>query len=113
MKSGLSQSKIAPREGPGVNCCFLDKHALVWTNSAASGVTICALMTTRGLVLPRQRFVRSSHECKKAPAIDDRYSGDLLPPSPPAEKAAASKDQAGQSSTGYGAAEANQAATDD
>jgi hypothetical protein len=22
MKSGLSQSKIAPREGPGVNCCF-------------------------------------------------------------------------------------------
>ena len=22
MKSGLLQSKIAPREGPGVNCCF-------------------------------------------------------------------------------------------
>src|SRR5262245_56567151 len=32
MKSGLSQSKIAPREGPGVNCPFLDKHALFWTN---------------------------------------------------------------------------------
>ena len=32
MKSGLSQSKIAPREGPGVNCVFLDKHALFWTN---------------------------------------------------------------------------------
>jgi hypothetical protein len=30
-------------------------------------------------------------------------SGDLLPPSPPAEKAAARQDQAGQASTGDGA----------
>src|SRR5262249_20105248 len=47
MKSGLSQSKIAPREGPGVNCCFLDKPALLWTNSATSGAAICALMRAR------------------------------------------------------------------
>jgi len=32
-----------------------------------------------------------------------KCSGDLLPPSPPAEKATASKDQAGQASTGDGA----------
>src|SRR5262249_46716550 len=47
MKSGLSQWKIAPREGPGVNCVFLDKHALFWTNSATSSAAICALMRTR------------------------------------------------------------------
>jgi hypothetical protein len=65
MKSGLSQSKIAPREGPGVNCCFLDKPALLWTNSATSGAAICALMSTRGLVHLRQRFVRRSHGRKR------------------------------------------------
>ena len=32
-----------------------------------------------------------------------RWSGVLLPPSPPAEKTTASKDQAGQASTGDGA----------
>jgi hypothetical protein len=35
--------------------------------------------------------------------INARSSGDLLPPSPPAEKAAARQDQAGHASTGDGA----------
>src|SRR5262249_17735693 len=30
-----------------VNCCFLDKPALLWTNLATTGAAICALMSTR------------------------------------------------------------------
>jgi hypothetical protein len=30
-----------------VNCCFLNKPALFWTNSETSGAAICALMSTR------------------------------------------------------------------
>jgi len=30
-----------------VNCCFLDKPEIFWTNSATSGAAICALMSMR------------------------------------------------------------------
>ena len=76
-----------------------------------------------GLVRSRQRFVRRSqlldhgnanHRRTKSAANDFNQinlwagsSGDLLPPSPPAEKATARQDQAGQASTGDGARNAN------
>jgi hypothetical protein len=40
--------------------------------------------------------------CNKLRVLLPQSSGDLLPPSPPAEKATARKDQAGKASTGDG-----------
>src|SRR5215831_7099709 len=40
VRASLSQSNP-------VNCCFLNRPALFWTNSATSGAAICPLMSTR------------------------------------------------------------------
>src|SRR5215510_583712 len=51
MKSGLSQSKIAPREGPGVNYCFFGQTCAFLDKLSDKQRAICALMSTRPSVM--------------------------------------------------------------
>ena len=53
MKSGLSQLKIAPREGPGVNCCFFG-HTCAFLDNL-SDKQRCDLRVAHSLIYARLR----------------------------------------------------------
>jgi hypothetical protein len=60
-------------------------------------------MKPEGVRRVRRRSDGRRSEPRQSPAAAAlRYSGDLLPPSPPAEKATARQDQTGKSGTGDG-----------
>src|SRR6516225_7869593 len=92
MKSGLSQSKIAPR-GPWVNSCFLDKHALFWTLSDKQR---CDLRVNEDTALNTGRasnLVAAEKKDSRSPALllsvhDAPRNGVTLLPSRPSTMAA-------------------------
>src|SRR5262249_34989552 len=129
-RSGLGQKRRRPRRAlsatafsllftsAGTTESIREQQLSISTSMPAAYAAGDGASSASGVRLGRQRGQGDQRErragvcpadrlCKSSEAICTESSGDFLPPSPPAEKASARQDQAGNASTGDGAGDAS------